>query len=325
MADTLSGEVKVPGVGGVPKKEAIIGLVVVGTLIVVYYVRKRESASATTTAAAAATSTDQYPPDGTVGNPADPYSTDPATGQTYGDESVGSGTYGAYSTYTGDLGSAVTDTYPWDGTVGNEADPYSEDPATGITYGDEGLATGGTNASPNGGPPFANNSDWSNWVIQQETSINSQTDTSTLEDALGLYLNGQPVDTSQQQMIFDAIALAGDPPVAGPNGYPPSVQLNGNTGGSGSVSTTTSSGGSTTTTTPSGPQQVNVVGQTLAFGLPALESAGWTINSVTVGGKDYAQAGYPSSLNQSKITSTVFHAGPGMAGQYFANSVDVVA
>lgn len=228
MADSLAGNVKVPIVGSVPKKTAAAGVAVVGVLIVVYYVRKKNSSAATTAAAAAATSTDQYPPDGTTGNPQDPYSTDPATGATYGDEATGSGgTYGAYGT-----GSALTDTYPWDGTTGNEADPYSLDPATGVTFGAEGLATGGTNANPSGGPPFANNSAWENWAVQQLQLNDPGINTSELTDALGLYLNGQPVSPSQKTLVFDATGIAGDPPVAGSQNYPPNVRTNGSTGGS---------------------------------------------------------------------------------------------
>jgi len=226
----LEGNVKVPLVGTVPKKAVAGSLAVVGILVVVYYVRKGNAAStaAQTAAAGAATATDQYPPDGTVGNPQDPYSTDPATGATYGDENSGSGgTYGAY----GGLGTAMTGTYPWDGTTGNEADPYSLDPASGVTYGDEGLATGGTSANPSGGPPFANNSDWENWVTQQLQADDPGINAGDLTTALGLYLNGQPVDPAQKTLIFDATGTGGDPPVAGPANYPPKVRTNGDTGG----------------------------------------------------------------------------------------------
>ena len=223
MADSLSGDVTVPVAGKVPKKAAAGGVLIVGVLIVVYYVRKKGSSSAGTAAANAATSANQYPPDGTTGNPDDPYSTDPATGETYGDESVGSGGYGAYS--GGGDDSAVTDTYPWDGTTGNEDDPYSLDPGTGITYGDEGLATGGTNST--GGPPFANNSDWEVWVTSELEETDTSINTDDLTQALGLYLNGQPVSAAQKVLIFDATGAGGDPPVAGPNNYPPNVQTNG--------------------------------------------------------------------------------------------------
>ena len=223
---TLDGDVQVPAVGKVPKKVAAGSVAVVGTLVVIYYVRKRKSASAASTAASG-TSTDQYPPDGTTGNPQDPYSTDPATGQTYGDESVGSGgTYGAY----GDASSADSGSFPWDGTVGNEDDPYSLDPGTGQTYGNEGSGSTGTGTT--GGPPFANNSAWESWALQQLQADDSSFDTADAITALGLYLDGQPVSASQKTLIFDATGIAGDPPVAGKNNYPPNVKTNGDTGGS---------------------------------------------------------------------------------------------
>lgn len=231
MADSLAGTVKVPVIGNVPKKEAAIGLVVVATLIGVYYYRQRQSSSSatgTSSAAAAGTSSDQYPPDGTVGNPQDPYSTDPATNQTYGDEAAGSGgTFGAFGTGSG----LSSSSFPWDGTYGNSSDPYSLDTSTGQTYGNEGLAGNIPSSSGSSGPPFTSNEAWSNWVLQQEQTNNPGSNVGAWTDALGLYLNGQPVDTSQRQIIFDAIAIGGDPPIAGTNGYPPNVRLNGSKGG----------------------------------------------------------------------------------------------
>lgn len=214
-----------PGGGKVPKKAAAAGLVIVVTLVGVYYYRKRQSASSASTAAAApAASAGQYPPDGTTGNPSDPYSTDPATGQTYGNEAAGSGgTFGAFGSYAG----------------GGNYDPNSGlyyDPATG-QY-DLSQPYAGTTQNPAGGPPFADNSAWSNWTIQQLVSLNSSIDVGALTDALGLYLQGQAVDPAQKTLIFDAIAVGGDPPVAGAGGYPPSVRTK-NSGGPGHQATVT--------------------------------------------------------------------------------------
>ena len=215
----LEGTVNVPVAGKLPKKELAIGGAAVGILIVVYYVRGRKSASSAATAAAgSASSSNQYPPDGTVGNPSDPYSTDPATSQTYGNEAAGSGgTYGAFGSLAG-------------GQTGNY------DPGTGMYY---DPATGqydlsapytGTTQPGSGGPPFSNNEAWSAYVLQQEQNLNPGANIGAWEDALGLYLNGQPVDASQKQIIFDAIAIGGDPPVAGANGSPPNVRTNGTKG-----------------------------------------------------------------------------------------------
>ena len=228
----LTGDVTVPGGGKVPRKAAAAGLAVVAALVGYYYYKQRKSASAAATAPAA-TTTDQYPPDGTTGNPSDPYSTDPATGQTYGDESAGTGTYGAYG--TGGAGTS-SDPYPWDGTTGNPSDPYSQDPATGITYGDEGGGTGGTGGGGGtGGPPFATNSAWSDWVIARLETDSPGVSASALVDALGLYLEGLPVTAAQKTLIEDCRALGGDPPVSGAGGYPPAVKLNGGKGGHGNA------------------------------------------------------------------------------------------
>lgn len=215
MAD-LNGNVKVPVVGTVPKKTAAAGVAVTVVLIVVYYVRKKNSSASA--AQQAATATDQYPPDGTTGNPQDPYSTDPATGQTYGDEAAGSGgTFGAF-------GSGAASGMYYDPATGayDLTSPYGTSPVT-QPY------------QTTGGPPFSSNSAWSDWVLQELQAQDPGIDAGALTTALGLYLNGQPVSPAQKTLVFDATAIAGDPPVAGPNGYPPKVQTNGGTGGGGTV------------------------------------------------------------------------------------------
>jgi PASTA domain len=210
--------VHVPGISKpVPKWAGAAGLAAVTVLVIVYF-RKKSAAAA---AAPAAASTSQYPPDGTTGNPSDPYSTDPATSQTYGNEAAGSGgTLGAFSGGAGGISGGSS--YPWDGTYGNTSDPYSQDPSTGQTYGNEG--TSGSGAYSAGGPPFATNAAWSGWAIQQMTTTNPNQDPGALTDALGVYLNGQAATAAQKTLIFDAEAIAGRPPVAGPGGYPPSVR-----------------------------------------------------------------------------------------------------
>lgn len=211
MADSLAGNVRLPVVGSVPKKTAAAGVAVVGVLVVVYYYRKKNSAaSAAQQASQAASSTDQYPPDGTTGNPSDPYSTDPATGQTYGNEETGSGgSYGAY-------GSGAASGLYYDPVTGayDLTSPY------------------GTMPSGSSGPPFASNSEWEAWVVQELELNDPNINVDNLTTALGLYLNGQPVSPAQKTLIFDATGAAGDPPVAGPNNYPPKVRTNGSTGGS---------------------------------------------------------------------------------------------
>lgn len=190
----LEGTVKVPGIKQpFPKWAVAAGLAGVGVAIILYYRKKQ--------AAPAATPTDQYPPDGTVGNPQDPYSTDPATGQTYGNEAVGSG--GTFSAFGPDT-SGLTGT-PDTGTTG----PYQ---------------------TP-GGPPFATNNAWADWVTQELQAANPAISAGALINALGLYLAGQPLTAAEKTYVFDAEALAGPPPVAGPGGYPPKVRSDGSKGG----------------------------------------------------------------------------------------------
>ena len=234
----LEGTVNVPLAGKQPKKFVVGGVLVVGTLTVVYYYRKRKSAPA-----AAAASPGQYPPDGTTGNPSDPYSTDPATGQTYGNELAGAGAGAA----GGALGSGA-------------ASGLYYDPATGAydltsPYGTGGTGTSSGNPATPGGPPFASNAAWSNWAIQELQALNPSVDTGTLTDALGVYLQGDPVTPAQQVLVFDALAVAGDPPVAGANGYPPKVK-------------TTPINNHTTEVVP------NVVGDRVANANSALAAAG---------------------------------------------------
>lgn len=196
----MADDVTIPGTGSkVPKWAAYGGVAVVGVLVIMYY-RNKQATAAT---AAAPTVASQYPPDGTTGNPADPYSTDPATGQTYGNEIAGSG--GTFGAFTGTSS---------DGT-GTVTQPYQTA----------------------GGPPFSNNSAWADWVIQELEAQQPGIDVATLTDAIGLYLNGQPMSAAERAYVFDAIAIAGDPPVAGPAGYPPKLQGNGSTGGTGGTPT----------------------------------------------------------------------------------------
>lgn len=58
--------------------------------------------------------------------------------------------------------------------------------------------------------------------------------------ALGLYLTGAPVSSTQQSIIQAAIAAEGYPPAPGASGYPPGINTGGTTGG-GQGTTTSSS------------------------------------------------------------------------------------
>lgn len=213
--DFLKGDIKIPGTNGkVPKAAAAGGLVLTFALIWRYRTTHQNSSTA-------AAAPGQYPADGTTGNPDDPYSTDPATGTTYGDEASG-GNLAA----TGGVSGAgqAGDAFPWDGTYNQPGDPNSLDSNSGLTYGNDtgplGGASGGSGGSGQAGPPFSTNAQWSQYAIAQLSSTVSQ---KNLTSALGLYLNGQKVTAAQKQLIDDAIAIAGQPPVAGHGGFPPSI------------------------------------------------------------------------------------------------------
>lgn len=207
MAETVT----VPGIKKPLPKWAVYAGVGGAAVAVIYYYRRKSSAPAA--AAAAATSTDQYPPDGTTGNPQDLYSTDPATGQTYGNEAAGSGgSYGAFS------GSGVSD----QGVIGYDA---NGNPVYAPGYGP------GAAGSTTGGPPFSNNSAWADWVIPQLEANDPNLNTTDVQNAIGQYLDGQPLTPAYKIIALDAEAVGGPPPVAGANGYPPKVQVTGSSGG----------------------------------------------------------------------------------------------
>lgn len=186
MDSPLKGKWKLPVIGEVPKPVVIIGLGGVAYLI------WRERTTATAAAAAA-----------------------PASSSSTGDAS-GTGT-------SADAG----DAFPWDGTYGDSSDPYSMDTSSGETYGDEGFGGGGggggDGTSPTG-PPFSTDAQWSQYAIQQLTSL-SNVNPGPLTEALGLYLEGQKVTAAQKDYIDEAIGIAGSPPVSGPGNYPPSIRL----------------------------------------------------------------------------------------------------
>jgi len=229
MAGPLSGSVKVPGVGTVPKGAVAAGIL--GVLGLIWWSKRKSS-----TAAPAGTGTDPFPPDGTSGDPTDPNSTDPATGMTYGDENSGS-TAAAYGTAAQ---ATALDPYPWDGTTGNANDPYSMDPTSGTTYGNEGGggSGGGGGSSPSGlpGPPFSSNSQWSQYATDYLVNTIGEAPGTVAAD-LGAYLAGQAVDATQESVINQAIAYAGQPPVAGASGYPPKIRIKGSKSGGGTKAT----------------------------------------------------------------------------------------
>lgn len=145
------------------------------------------------------------------------------------------------------------------------------DPATGYVYGstqdvaalqtsaasqatDTSGGSGGTVSSQvSNGPPFTSNAAWSQYAISiLGAGYGSGGD---LAGELGLYLAGASVTAAQEDDINAAIGVAGPVPVAGPNGYPPAINVSGSkAGGAGPSPTTTStSPSSATASTPATP------------------------------------------------------------------------
>src|ERR1022692_1104559 len=123
--------------------------------------------------------------------------------------------------------------YPWDGTVGNSADPQSEDPATSMTYAQEaaevtGAYTQAAGAGVGAGTPLAGlsgvtttttsassapttNAGWAQQATANLVSIGyASTDVAA---ALGQYLASLPLTAAQQNIVQVALAEDGPPPV----------------------------------------------------------------------------------------------------------------
>lgn len=122
------------------------------------------------------------------------------------------------------------------------------DPATGYAYGSAedaaalaaqgnyilpgGGGGGGTVGSiPSGGTGlpqgFGSNAEWVQFVIQYVTDKDVVSDSgAAMSAALGIYITGQVPTSDQTSLIQQAIAIAGYPPISGPNGYPPHINTN---------------------------------------------------------------------------------------------------
>lgn len=157
-------------------------------------------------------------------------------------------------------------------------------------------ASGGFNAGYYGyGTPYAGggstlpvanttNAQWSQAAITQLSGEGySAQDVSA---ALGAYLAGATVTPAQQTIIQSALGIEGYPPQSGTNGFPPSINVQGTTGGGtgggqdtgGSVTTggggtTTSGGGSTQNQAP------NVVGQRANQAINTVKAAGFSVKT----------------------------------------------
>jgi hypothetical protein len=82
----------------------------------------------------------------------------------------------------------------------------------------------GSGPTTNTGPgTFTNNAEWAQaaqtYLVDNEPSA----DPGAIGDALGAYIEGQPITAAQEQIVEQAIAFEGSPPVGGTNGNPPGI------------------------------------------------------------------------------------------------------
>lgn len=171
----MPDDIKVPGLGDVPKKYAIGAVATAAGLGVIVYIRSRKAAqtAASAGAANAATATSGY----------DPNAIDPATGIPYSQES-GSYSYGA-DNYGGYGGGGGYDNagYP----LGSSADlQYQQTQLSGIQTNDE-------------------------WV-QQAIGGSVPGDPGTIQAALSAVLGGLTVTTAQKNLFLEAVGILGNPP-----------------------------------------------------------------------------------------------------------------
>jgi hypothetical protein len=112
------------------------------------------------------------------------------------------------------------------------------DPATGYTYGSPedaaalanqsayvtptgvGGGGGGSGSTTTG---FVSNGQWAQAAEQFMQAEGLVEDPAALASALGKYITGQPASDTDMNLINQAIAFQGLPPIAGPSGYPPSI------------------------------------------------------------------------------------------------------
>lgn len=131
-----------------------------------------------------------------------------------------------------------------DPTTGYVAGSPQDLAALNTGSGDTGSGTGGGGGDSSGGgttadqvtagPPFTNNAAWAQYVTAYLVD-NLDQDPGAVATDIGSYLAGALVTQAQKDVIQEATAYAGQPPVAGPNGYPPSINVSGSISGTGSA------------------------------------------------------------------------------------------
>lgn len=187
----LEGTVKTPF--GTTSKKTVAVIAGAGLLVVgvVWYRTKQANANAASSATGTSTDTSNI---------------DPATGYPTGspqDQAALANQGGLYPQYPG----------PAYGGIGGPIPP---------SQGGGGIAGQG----PGG---FTSNANWAQYA-EEYLSNTVGADPIVVGNALGKYITGQAVTPEQAQVVDQAIAFAGYPPIAGPNNHPPAINITGNGG-----------------------------------------------------------------------------------------------
>lgn len=89
-----------------------------------------------------------------------------------------------------------------------------------VTPGGVSGGGGGSGAQPTG---FTSNGQWAQAAEQYMQAEGLIVEPTALASALGKYITGHQASPLDSDLIHQAIAFQGYPPIAGPNGYPPSI------------------------------------------------------------------------------------------------------
>lgn len=196
----LEGTVKTPFGVMQKKTAAIAGVGLTGVLGIAWYRSKKAKADA---AAASTTS---------AGALSDPNAIDPATGLPYSQEGVGYDQTSNIDPATG---------YPY-GSSEDQSAYMSQAGYSGYSgYG--GNYPTNPSANPVGPGSFTNNQMWAQYVEDYMTNTVGG-NAAEIGNAVGKYLTGQAVTSTQKSLIEQAIAFGGYPPVNGVSGFPPSIK-----------------------------------------------------------------------------------------------------
>lgn len=209
----LEGKVKVFG-QELPKKGLVIGGVVLGSAGGIYYYRQKKATAASSNGS----------PAGTI---------DPQTGDIAGSAQDATDLAALQQEQTAsEVGSGSGDIIGYDSS-GNPVYGAGGGSSTGI-----GVVTG-----------YATNAQWGQAA---EAALGSN-GTDAIGAALGAYLEGKPLTTAQVQSVQEAIAVVGQPPVAGASGNPPGLVTTGGSTGTGNSGGSGNTGGTPTAKPASAP------------------------------------------------------------------------